>query len=74
MPAPPEATALHETYLADAPPVFVGHYFKPADSPLLPERHNVAVIDHSAAKEGPLDAYRWSGEFTIAPDHYVTHA
>jgi hypothetical protein len=74
LPAAPEATAMLRTYPADAPPVFVGHYFKPADSPLLPERPNLAVIDHSAAKDGPLVAYRWNGEATINPNHYLTHA
>lgn len=61
-------------YELDAPPVFFGHYFKPANSPLLPERHNVACLDHSAAKEGPLVAYRWKGETTIKPEHYVLHS
>lgn len=61
-------------YPEDAPPVFVGHYFKPANSPLLPERPNLAVIDHSAAKDGPLVAYRWKGEATLHPKHYLTHA
>jgi hypothetical protein len=73
-PVPPEAAAMFQPYPADAPPVFVGHYYKPADSPLRPERHNVAVLDHSAAKDGPLVAYRWNGEERINPNHYLTHA
>lgn len=60
-------------YALNAPPVFFGHYFKPADSPLAPERHNVACLDHSAAKDGPLVAYRWKGGATIAPEHYISH-
>lgn len=58
-------------YPADAPPVFFGHYLKSAASPLLPERHNVACLDHAAAKDGPLVAYRWQGEERIKPEHYV---
>ncbi len=58
-------------YAMDEPPVFFGHYFKPADSPLHPERDNVACLDHSAAKEGPLVAYRWKGEASIKPEHYM---
>ena len=60
-------------YAVDAPPVFFGHYFKPTDSPLHPERHNVACLDHSAAKEGPLVAYRWRGCVSINPEQYVSH-
>lgn len=61
-------------YALEAPPVFFGHYFKPADSPLHPERHNVACLDHSAAKEGPLVAYRWNGGATINPEHFISHS
>lgn len=58
-------------YALDAPPVFFGHYFKPANSPTHPERHNVVCLDHSAAKDGPLVAYRWKGESLLNPEHYV---
>jgi len=60
-------------YAADERPVFFGHYFKPADSKVHPERHNVACLDHSAATGGPLLAYRWKGESEINPEHYVSH-
>lgn len=59
-------------YPADSPPVFFGHYFKPANSPLAPEAHNVACLDYSAASVGPLVAYRWNGEAEIKSEHYVT--
>ena len=59
-------------YPEEAPPVFFGHYLKSAESPLKPERHNVACLDHAAAKDGPLVAYRWQGEEAIKPEHYVT--
>lgn len=58
-------------YPLEAPPVFFGHYLKPGGSPLAPERHNVACLDHAAAKDGPLVAYRWKGESEIKPEHYV---
>jgi hypothetical protein len=70
-PVSEESFAQIPGYALDAPPVFIGHYFKPADSPLHPERHNVACIDHSAAKEGPLVAYRWKGGPSISPEHYI---
>jgi hypothetical protein len=72
-PVAAEALPLFQPYATEAPPVFFGHYFKPADSPAFPERHNVACLDHSAATGGPLVAYRWKGEAIINPEHYVTH-
>ncbi len=73
LPVPVEARSMFQPYQTNASPVFVGHYFKPADSPLHPESANVACLDHSAAKEGPLVAYRWQGEVHIKPEHYITH-
>ena len=67
----PEALEMFSPYPEDERPVFFGHYFKPANSPLHPERHNVACLDHSAATGGPLVAYRWKGEARIKPEHYV---
>ncbi len=66
------AERMFQGYADHEPPVFFGHYFKPADSPLEPERPNVACLDHSAAKDGPLVAYRWSGEREINPNHYLS--
>lgn len=48
------------TYSADAPPVFIGHYWlhgKP--KPLTP---NIACLDYSAVKYGRLVSYRFDGE------------
>jgi hypothetical protein len=73
LPVAAEARSMFQPYVAHERPLFVGHYFKPADSPLHPERHNVACLDHSAAKAGPLVAYRWQGEAHIKPEHYITH-
>lgn len=64
---------LFQPYPEDDPPVFFGHYFKPAESPLRPERKNVACLDHSAAKDGPLVAYCWRGEARLNLSHYRTH-
>ena len=69
-----EAFAQFRSYPLEAPPVFFGHYLKPADSPILPERGNVACLDYAAALEGSLMAYRWKGEASIKPEHYLAHA
>ena len=74
IPAHPASKAMISPYPADERPVFFGHYFKPANSPARPERHNVACLDHSAATTGPLVAYRWKGEARIKPEHYFLHS
>jgi hypothetical protein len=74
LPVTPAARAMFCPYPPDDRPVFFGHYFKPADSPTHPERHNVACLDHSAATGGPLVAYRWKGEANINPEHYISHS
>jgi hypothetical protein len=74
-PVKPALLAAVPGYPPDAPPVFFGHYFKPAASPLRPEAPNVACLDHAAGKDGPLVAYRWKGEATIDHSRYVaSHA
>ena len=73
LPVDAAARAMCIPYGVDERPVFFGHYFKPADSEPYPERHNVACLDHSAATDGPLMAYRWQGETTINPAHYIRH-
>jgi hypothetical protein len=74
VPVDHEAKLMISPYPDDAPPVFFGHYFKPPRSEVKPERHNVACLDHSAAIDGPLVAYRWKGEARINPEHYVLHS
>ena len=55
-------------------PVFIGHYYKPSDSPLEPEASNVCCIDYSAANGGPLVAYRWNGNHGhLEPSQMVMH-
>jgi len=63
----PEATG----YPADAPPVFVGHYWLNSDKPHL-QTHNVACLDFSVAMGGFLCAYRWDGEGRLSSDRFVT--
>jgi hypothetical protein len=53
----------------DPVPVIVGHYW--CDGPLELFDPLVACVDYSVAKNGPLVAYRWSGESVLTTDHYV---
>lgn len=50
-------------------PVFVGHYWM-TGIPRL-ESHKVACVDWSAAKDGPLVAYRWDGERELDARKFV---
>ncbi len=59
-------------YGVDEPPVFFGHYWMPATFDKAPLRHNIACLDFSAAREGPLVAYRWNGERQLQAAHFVT--
>lgn len=58
-------------YGEDEPPVFVGHYWMPPDSPLTPLRPNIACLDYSVAKGGPLVAYRWDGEQKLSSEKFT---
>jgi len=55
-------------YPADAPPVFVGHYWLTGTPG--PLAANVACTDFSVAKGGKLVAYRWEGERVLSADKY----
>jgi hypothetical protein len=59
-------------YGPDEPPVFFGHYWMPASREKAPLRHNLACLDFSAAREGPMVAYRWNGERDLTPLNFVT--
>jgi hypothetical protein len=59
-------------YGPEEPPVFFGHYWLPADQEKAPLRHNIACLDFSAAREGPMVAYRWNGERELTPLNFVT--
>lgn len=56
----PDGLAIN-IYPADAPPVFIGHYWLDELEPAL-QSSNVVCLDYSVAKEGYLAAYRWDGE------------
>lgn len=49
-------------------PVFVGHYWMTGQP--QPMSRKVACLDWSAAKAGPLVAYRWDGEQDIDPNKF----
>lgn len=51
-------------------PVFIGHYWMTGKPSI--QSHKVACLDYSAAKNGPLVAYRWSGEAELNGDSFVT--
>lgn len=61
-------------YPAEAAPVFFGHYWMPRDEVPGLLAPNLACIDYSVAKRGPLVAYRWSGESCLSPDNFVLSA
>ena len=52
-----------------ATPVIVGHYWFRGDP--APCSAKVACVDYSAAKGGPLVAYRWSGETELTAEHFA---
>ena len=72
-PAVPLAEALAAQltgYPAEAPPLFIGHYWlsEATAQRLAP---NVACLDYSVAKGGFVAAYRWDGETTIADEKFI---
>ena len=58
-------------YAASEPPVFVGHYWMRGDRPSRLAR-NVACLDWSVARGGPIVAYRFDGESEIDDAKFVT--
>jgi len=59
-------------YPQNAPPVFFGHYWFPAEASPSPLRSNIACLDYSVAKNGLLCAYRFNGEACLSPESFVT--
>jgi hypothetical protein len=53
----------------DPTPVVFGHYWKRGEVTL--ESSTTVCVDYSAGHDGPLVAYRWSGEDELADDHLV---
>ena len=58
-------------YPEDAAPVFLGHYWLPANDPKTSVTANVACLDYGVAKSGPLVAYRWNGSGHLADEGFV---
>jgi hypothetical protein len=52
-------------------PVFFGHYWLDAKDGKVPLSSNVACLDYSAGKGGPLVAYRFDSEQILKPDKFV---
>lgn len=72
LPIPDEKMpAGHREYPIDAPPVFIGHYTQPPGEKPQPITANVACLDYSVARAGPLVAYRFHGETELTGDHFV---
>lgn len=69
LPAIPLITDSRTPY-DNAKPVFFGHYWMTG----VPEMQTptVACVDYSAAKDGPLVAYRWEGEPTLDNANFVS--
>jgi hypothetical protein len=63
------AESIPVPYPAAAPPVFCGHYWLHADSPVI-QAPNVACLDYSVAKGGILVAYRWDGESQLLNEKF----
>lgn len=54
----------------DEKPLFIGHYWMTGSPTVLAP--NLACVDYSAAKGGPLVAYRWDGETVLDNAKFVT--
>ena len=54
-------------YGASEPPLFIGHYWFSGKPRLL--KSNMMCLDYSAARNGPLVAYRWNGEQTLSEEN-----
>ena len=67
----PEDVEALPGYNAAEKPVFIGHYYKPADSPLEMEASNLCCLDFSAATEGSLTTYVWDGPHTTLDSDYL---
>lgn len=55
--------------LADDVPVFIGHYWLTGEPTTLAPR--IACLDYSAARHGPLVAYRWEGNPDLSAENFV---
>lgn len=72
LPIPEKRMADLSEYPTGAPPVFMGHYWLPANAPCQPVARNIACLDYSVAKGGRLTAYRWDGEGSLDTGKFVS--
>ena len=72
IPVPADLASALTPYPGDAPPAFVGHYWLPPNHPMTPLAANVACLDYSVAKGGPLVAYRWDGAGPLVDIGFVS--
>ena len=59
----------HQVTPLDGSPVFIGHYWLTGKPTLLTPK--LACVDWSAAKHGPLVAYRWDGESELDGRRFI---
>ncbi len=64
-----EIPAEHRQGPVEGAPILFGHHW--FSGTVKVESHKVACLDWSAAKDGPLVAYRWSGESELTDDRLV---
>lgn len=55
----------------DRIPVFFGHYWATGEPTINSDY--AACVDYSAGKDGPLVAYRYSGEDVLTSDNFASH-
>jgi hypothetical protein len=53
-------------------PTFIGHYWFDPRMPMAPASRRVVCVDYSAAKGGPLAAYRFDGDPNLSADQFVS--
>jgi hypothetical protein len=58
-------------YSKQVPALFFGHYWLAPEEIKAPLASNIACVDYSAGKGGPLVAYRFNGEAILKPDNFV---
>lgn len=67
---PADEALLQRSCYQGSCPVFFGHYWLKAPPRILHSK--AACTDFSAGKDGPLAAYRWSGEQALNNQNFVT--
>ncbi len=71
-PVPDERVKGLNPYGPEEPPLFFGHYWLDSKESPIPQASNIACLDFSAGKDGPVVAYRWDGEQKLNRTKFVT--